>query len=541
LRATLTSVQPTPSRRTFARSLRRKAALLLAPGAALALLAGCEVDSFIDPSVIGRWEWTPTQVPILESIATIEDSSGETIEYADPTEEDLIPVIKPYRFGPGDRLKLTLYDVVQLGTAENYERSVDQRGNIEIPQLGSIYIVGLNEEQARQAIEERMRSRLGLEPPLAVIEPQAQRDLTFTIMGAVDQPGPYFIPSADYRLLEAITAGGRFDSSLDWVHVIRNVPLSDDEGGLRPAPAPGAEAPPQTPTTDGKSLIDLIDTLSKPAGETKADQPPSPSAEDVPKSPGMRGAPAVIGIDDVTTRSTRRAKPVASPGTMQPAVPLPESSRPRATPAPALRPASDTTWVFLNGKWQQIRTGSSAQPVAPAGEPARTRATQRVIRVPLKALLEGRREYNIVIRPKDVIRIPPAPSGVVYVGGQVARPGPYNLPPAGRLTLERAINAAGGLNNIAIPSRVDLTRMTGPDRQATIRLDLGAIAERTQPDIFLKPDDLVNVGTNFWAYPLAVIRNGFRANYGFGTIVDRNFGSDVFGLPPESRRGTLNF
>lgn len=55
-------------------------------------------------------------------------------------------------------------------------------------------------------------------------------------MGAVDQPGPYFIPSADYRLLEAVTAGGRFDSSLDWVHVIRTYPVSDDDGGLRPAP-----------------------------------------------------------------------------------------------------------------------------------------------------------------------------------------------------------------------------------------------------------------------------------------------------------------
>lgn len=521
------------------RSLARRAAATAVGLAAISFLAGCEFDSFLDPSVVGRWEWTPTQVPILEHIATIEDNTGETIEYAEPTDEDLVPVIKPYRFGPGDRLKLTLYDVVQLGTAENYERQVDQRGNIEIPQLGAIYIVGLNEDQARQAIEERMRSRLGLEPPLAVIEPQAQREQTFTIMGAVDQPGPYFIPSADYRLLEAVTAGGRFDSSLDWVHVIRNVPLSDDEGGLRPAPAPGSAPEPQTPKTDAKNLIDLIDTLSQPKGENKPDQPPP--SEGTPKYPGIRGAPAVIGIDDVNTAS-RRAKPATSAGTMQPAVPLPEGSRPRATPAPSPRPSTDTSWVFLNGKWQQVRTGSSITSAAtPAGDAPRARATQRIIRIPLKALLEGRREVNIVIRPKDVIRIPPAPSGVVYVGGQVARPGPYNLPPAGRLTLERALNAAGGFGNIAIPSRVDLTRMTGPDRQATIRLDMGAIAERTQPDIFLKPDDLINVGTNFWALPLAVVRNGFRANYGFGTIVDRNFGSDVFGLPPESRRGSLNF
>lgn len=504
---------------------------------ALSLLCGCEMDSFMDPSVVGRWEWTPTQVPILEHIATIEDTTGEITEYAQPTAEDLIPVVKPYRFGPGDRMKITLYDVVRLNESETYERQVDQRGNVELPQLGAVYVVGLNQDEARQAIEERMRSKLGIEPPLAAIEPQAQRDLTFTIMGAVDQPGPYFIPSADYRLLEAITAGGRFDSSLDWVHVIRNVPLNEDEGGLRPAQPPGSQKEPEPAKPDGKDLLQMIDDLSKPAGsDTKTDQPPAktpPAAE--PKTPGTRGSPAVIGIDDVTSTSARRAKPATSLGTMQPAVPLPDSARPRATPAPQPRTGNDSTWVFLNGKWQQIRSGSTASAVASTSESARPRSTQRIIRIPLKELVAGKPEYNIVIRPKDVIRIPPPPSGVVYMSGQVARPGPYNLPPTGRLTIERAVSAAGGLGNLAIPSRVDLTRMTGPDRQATIRLDLGAIAERTQPDIFLKPDDMINVGTSFWALPLAVVRNGFRANYGFGTVLDRNFGSDVFGLPPESR------
>lgn len=98
----------------------------------------------------------PNPKPIFEQIATIEDNTGETIEYAEPSEEDLVPVIKPYRFGPGDRLKLTLYDVVRLGDAENYACQIDQRGNIEIPQLGAIYIVGLNEEQTRQVVEDRM-------------------------------------------------------------------------------------------------------------------------------------------------------------------------------------------------------------------------------------------------------------------------------------------------------------------------------------------------------------------------------------------------
>jgi hypothetical protein len=51
------------------------------------------------------------------------------------------------------------------------------------------------------------------------------------------------------------------------------------------------------------------------------------------------------------------------------------------------------------------------------------------------------------------------------------------------------------------------------------------------PDVYLKPDDRINVGTNFWAYPLAVVRNGFRVSYGFGFVLDRNFGDEVFGPP----------
>ena len=155
--------------------------------------------------------------------------------------------------------------------------------------------------------------------------------------------------------------------------------------------------------------------------------------------------------------------------------------------------------------------------------------TQRVIRIPLKALLDGSAQYNVVIRPGDIIRIPTAPVGVFYMEGQVQRPGPYSIPDVGRMTLTRAVVSAGGLSSLAVPERVDLTRMVGKDRQATIRLDLRAVKEGTMPDIYLKRDDVVNVGTNFWAYPLAVVRNGFRATYGFGFVLDRNFADDVFG------------
>jgi polysaccharide biosynthesis/export protein len=235
------------------------------------------------------------------------------------------------------------------------------------------------------------------------------------------------------------------------------------------------------------------------------------------------------------------------PSKPAPPTPPPVVQPEGATTPPATKPPtasrSKSRWVFLNGQWTKDVTpaapatpGQAAAPDPLAGQPlAKDLLTQRVIEVPVRPLLAGQSDANIVIRPGDVVRVPTAPTGVVYVAGQVARPGTFTLPPSGKLTLLRAIDAAGGLSQLGVPERVDLTRMVGTNREATIRLNMRAIAEKTQPDVILKADDRVNVGTDFWAFPIAIIRNGFRVNYGFGFLIDRNFGNDIFGPPPESQ------
>ena len=49
---------------------RSVVAVALAAGA-LEGLGGCEIDSFINPSVLGYWEHTPTVVPILTRLGPI--------------------------------------------------------------------------------------------------------------------------------------------------------------------------------------------------------------------------------------------------------------------------------------------------------------------------------------------------------------------------------------------------------------------------------------------------------------------------------------
>ena len=76
---------------------------------------------------------------------------------------------------------------------------------------------------------------------------------------------------------------------------------------------------------------------------------------------------------------------------------------------------------------------------------------------------------------------------------------------------------------------MDLIRRIGDNQEATLRLDIKAIFDGTQPDFFLKPNDTINFGTNALLTPLAVLRSGFRASYGFGFILDRNFEQELFG------------
>ena len=119
--------------------------------------------------------------------------------------------------------------------------------------------------------------------------------------------------------------------------------------------------------------------------------------------------------------------------------------------------------------------------------------TQRIIEVPYERLLDGDMRFNIVIRPGDIIRVPNEAAGFCYFTGQIARGGTYSVPGENRLTLKQGIAAAGGLGPLANPKRVDLVRRIGDDTEATIRLDLKSIYDGTQPDIFLKVEDQINV------------------------------------------------
>ena len=155
-----------------------------------------------------------------------------------------------------------------------------------------------------------------------------------------------------------------------------------------------------------------------------------------------------------------------------------------------------------------------------------------VIDIDYNQLVRGDSTLNIVIKPGDAIYCDSGDVGVVYIDGEISRPGVYNLPTAGRLTLSRLVAAAGGVSELAIPERCDLIRRIDSDKEACVRISLLAIRNRGEPDLFLKRDDHIIVGTNFWALPLSRLRRDLSFPNSIGFQLDRNFGNDVFGAPP---------
>jgi polysaccharide biosynthesis/export protein len=472
-------------------------------------LVGCSADSFLDPSVTGRWKQTPTVVPILERLSFLEDEPAEFVATSPVMPGDLVPEVDLYRLSAGDAMVIQIQDYFQVGRMEEYERQVDLRGYVEIPRLPPVRAQGRTVGEFTTAVEQAIRDRQINDRPVVGINVKSQRKQTFAVMGAVQNPGTYFIPSPDYRLLEGLTSAGSFNETLPFIFVVRQVPLTDAAGGRLAEPEPSKKSRTGKPPSEmrsatppaageepkkGEDLLNLIDEMVKEKPQ--------------PKSPGAMGS-------DTPAAPTRN---VNEP----PAIDLPDPSRPQ-NPVAA---SGGGGWIYADGKWVKARAGSGSDSTVSQ----QNLVTQRVIKIPTGPLLAGAADVNIVLRPGDVIRAPIPKSGNVYISGEVSRPGVYSIPNDGRLTLTRAIAAASGLAAIAIPEKVDLTRMVGNDRQATVCVNFRAIQEGTQPDFYLKADDHINVGTNFWAYPLAVIRSGFRASYGYGFILDRNFQGDVFGV-----------
>lgn len=558
----MTAVPPETESR-LASHVRRSMPLIAA--GCLFCATGCDYDSWMDPSRTGYFEHTPTSIPILRKIDVIEvDQDAFATEIGSPRPEDLLPGVAEYSFASGDQLEIQINDLFQVDKPEQFRRTVDQSGKILLPIVGSIDAGGMSQTDLVAAIESKLKPIIR-DPKVSVTVLEG-RAFTFMVDGQVRNAGVYALSRPDFDIEQAVALAGGAQEGVRRVRIVRlmnhdeaealgtdSQPASPASGGGPAAPAapnvPAAQPPAAPPATAAPSVDDLLKQIQP------SEQAPAPATAPGAGEPAPAPSPGALRTPEMVVDVDQLAAP---PATDAPVV-QPES----ATQAPPARAAADEAhYVFDTQKQEWVLVAPAAAgpagpdsglaaPNSPEGaitgpaaggadaKPRRKAADfrlpngrkTRVILVDWDLLQRGDLTQNVIIRPGDKIHVE-GELGVVYIDGEISRPGVYNLPPVGELTLSRLVSAAGGLGQIAIPQRVDLIRKTAPDREAAIRVNLAAIRNRAEPDIIMRADDHIIIGTNFFATPLAVVRNGFRMTYGFGFLLDRNFGNDVFGAPP---------
>jgi polysaccharide export outer membrane protein len=483
----------------------------LVSAAAIGLVAvgGCESignlnKGWFNPGEVGRFNSEPLMLPIVATLETgIEEPNDQFTQASDVKAEDLIATTQDYVIGRNDLLNVSITDLVAPGVETVKQARVSESGNISLPLVPPLKVEGLTEAQVETEIQRVYREANLMPNAQVTVTVQIALARTFSVLGSVLRPGQYQITQSDFRILDAlVTAGDISSQGVDHIYVIRRQTSEPAPATTPTPPGPGATPPapqrdPLAPQSDSSFRQTTPDDLRKVAL----------LVQDVPAT-----TPAPAGTEDRTVIIEGKAVPAPSanqPATVEPAAPAapPAAAEPAPAAPTAMQPAaaapSGTTGGF---EFNDPNSGTNV----------------RVIKVPVTQLKNGDLRYNIVVRPLDMIIAPLPVTGEYFMDGHVNRTGVYSLT-ARNITLKQAIAAAGGFDQLAIPARTEIVRRIGNDKEVFAVVNMDKVAAGLQPDIYLKPNDIVRVGTQAHAPFLAAFRNAFRVTYGFGFLYDRNY------------------
>lgn len=493
-------------------------------------LVGCG-DNFFDPTQIGRFRPMPAVNVILDSLGVAEETSPVWEAAEEPRPIDVMVLDTDYVFSSGDYVRVFIFELLQEGVLFRNDYIVTETGKISIPDVGVVEAAGLTESQLEEEIKDILTPGILKEPSVTVTLLSSQQR-TFSILGnGVPQPGRYPIPRYDYRLTDALAeARVATQFNISYIYISRSVTGREAIG--EPIKSETAAEPEQLIVPEREMLEIIAPTSSVVTGLVIA------SAEMVTDKE-LAEAALPEGFEPLPVAELPVAEPTARETIDEP---INEGE------------AGRIEWIFQDGRWVPVRTGrpGPAKP-APQVKWGKDKAAPdvpglekkvpedfdwdqigaggvqtRVIKIPTDRLSGGDARYDIVIRPGDSIHVPVDIIGEFCIMGNTNYQGYIDI--TGRpLTLKMAIAAAGGLGPYAWPKRCEVVRRVGRNKEEIVMVDLDKIATGEQPDFFIKPNDLINVGTHPTARWRAILRNAFRATYGFGFIYDRNFGNRDFG------------
>ena len=521
---------------------------------------GCN-DAFFSPSDIGRFRPVPAINVILDSLGVADETPPAWETGDEPTPADVIAYETDYVLDIGDVIRVSIFELLQIGLPFISEYVISESGRISITEVGSVEAAGLTELQLEEELKQILSPSILKEPSVTVILLSSVKR-TYSIQGnGIPRPSRYNIPRYEYRLLDALAiAGGIGQFNTSYVYVSRKITgleqMTQQQQQIIPQ-----KTELQTEQKNNQNYMPVEKPITEPQELKKFINPENEMMEIIAPHASRQSNENKIIITSAEMITDKELTEAALPegwanstknqnAENEINILAPKKAEQNIIEKPLKKQNEGRVeWVFKNGKWIPLRVGYQEQnemqkelKLPKTVEPLKEKelagfeweqteagtAQNRVIKIPADKLLGGESRYNIVIKPGDNIHVPLDIVGEFYIMGNTNNQGTINL--TGRpITLKMAIAAAGGLGPLAWPKKCEVTRRISKNKEETVMVDLDKIAKGEQPDFFIKPEDLINVGTHPTSMWRAVLRNAFRATYGFGFIYDRNFADRDFG------------
>lgn len=473
----------------------------------LSVLTGCGSatwvkNGFIDPTQVGAFD-KPVRNEIAKDIGILEEDHGHE-NAVEPSEHDLVVDNAETVITQGDIIQIYVPDLLQIGDSTAMQVPVGNSGFVTLMGIGRVKVAGFTARELELDLQRKLvEEGIMVEPPEVTVLILSSQLQTFSVVGSVSRPGQFVIGRPDFRLLDAIATVGGLPHEIKHVYILRK----GASAGTRPPEHQPAPEPATMP--DFEPTFTMSEFSAGAAGgmqETPPDTTQSP-VEPIPMDDfelidhAPTGPPPQPYFDEAT-QTWREGPPLIT--TSEPSTPLVPEQVPPGTAVP---PRSPIAAPHEHTHGPELATAF------------------RILEIPVDELMHGDMRYNVVIRPGDLIKVHEEAHGQYYLMGHVARPGAYEIH-GEPLTIKEAIASAGGFDVLAWPARADLTRRVSEIEAQTVQLDLDAMFAGKVPDVYLKSNDILNVGTHPIASFLAVLRNSFRMSYGLGFVYDRNYADE---------------
>ena len=178
------------------------------------------------------------------------------------------PPVGSERIHPGDVLDISIAAGLGSDAVTKFPLRVGGDGSLPLPEIGSVYVAGLELSGAEQAIASASVARQQYVHPAINVSMNHQAINRVTVLGAVEEQGVVELPRASSSLLDAIVAaGGLAEDAGTNVEIRQPVTIQGpiDDGPLLPGQSPIQQASATMGTTRGvRSVrVDLVEAVTR--------------------------------------------------------------------------------------------------------------------------------------------------------------------------------------------------------------------------------------------------------------------------------------